>query len=131
MADDASADGDPATRWETQCYSSQFMVGKPGVGLVVGLAQPAAGTLTFDLDLAPSQIEVFATAGAEIPAQLDAWGAPIAPKSLKEQPGPIEASTPTPVRNLLIVFRELPPDTGCSDAYPYRGAISEVTFTPS
>jgi len=131
LADDASADGDPATRWETQCYSSQFMVGKPGVGLVVGLAQPAAGTLTFDLDLAPSQIEVFATAGAEIPAQLDAWGAPIAPKSLKEQPGPIEASTPTPVRNLLIVFRELPPDTGCSDAYPYRGAISEVTFTPS
>ena len=70
-----------ATRdtWRTQCYSSQFMVGqagrRPGRRR---LAQPAAGTLTFDLDLAPSQIEVFATAGAEIPAQLDAWGAPIA-----------------------------------------------------
>ena len=68
LADDALADGDPATRWETQCYSSQFMVGKPGVGLVVGLAQEAAGTLSFDVDLAPSQIEVFATADAEIPA---------------------------------------------------------------
>ena len=131
LADDALADGDPATRWETQCYSSQFMVGKPGVGLVVGLAQDAAGTLSFDVDLAPFQIEVFATASAEIPAQLDAWGPPIAPKSLSEQPGTIEATAPTPVRNMLIVFRELPPDTGCSDAYPYRGSINEVTFTPA
>ena len=129
LADDAIADGDPATRWETQCYSSQFMVGKPGVGLAVGLAQEAAGTLSFDVDLAPFQIEVFATADAEIPAQLDAWGPPIAPKSLSEQPGTIEATTPTPVRHLLIVFRELPPDSGCSDAYPYRGSINEVTFT--
>ena len=40
----------------------------------------------------------------------------------------MQVTPPSPVRHLLIVFRELPPDSGCSDTYPYRGSIGEVRF---
>src|SRR5690606_30189260 len=54
------------------CYSSEFM-GKPGVGLVVTLTEPATGTLSFEAGNAPYQIDVFASAEAEPPGSIDGW----------------------------------------------------------
>ena len=44
-------------------------------------AAPAAGTLAFDVDTAPYQIDVFATADEDQPGDIDGWGPPIAERN--------------------------------------------------
>ena len=41
----ALADGSGATSWSTECYSSQYMGGKSGVGLIVTLSAASSGVL--------------------------------------------------------------------------------------
>ena len=70
----ALADGIPATNWQTECYGDRYF-GKEGVGLVVNLAAPAAGTLSFNVTTAPFQLFVYASDDATIPADIADWGA--------------------------------------------------------
>ncbi len=126
LASAALADGNPTTGWITECYSNQY-TGKPGVGLVVSLSAAATGTLRFEVGTAPYNVFVFASDGAA-PASLDAWGTEIARRNAAT-PGTVEVPIETAASNVLLWFVEIGPDSGCSDARPHRGSISEITFT--
>ena len=121
------ADGNPATSWPTTCYSSRYMGGKPGVGLVVtfdGLAQQA---LTVDVQTAPYQVDFFASDADVIPASLDAWGPPLGATAFANDPETIVSPVPpAPAKHVLILLKELGQDGSCSDANPYRGRLGEI-----
>ncbi len=122
------ADGNPATSWPTTCYSSRYMGGKPGVGLVVtfdGLAQQA---LTVDVQTAPYQVDFFASDADVIPASLDAWGPPLGATAFANDPETVVSPVPpAPAKHMLILLKELGQDGSCSDANPYRGRLGEIS----
>ena len=128
MAQRALADGDPATAWQTLCYSSAYFGGEQRVGLVVELDAPSAGTLEFDVSGGPYQLEVYGS--NRLPATTEAWGAPLAPTASGDESGTVRVEVSEGVDNLLILLVRLPPDPGCTGANPYRGRIGEVAFTP-
>ena len=119
--------------WSTSCYSNQYL-GKSGVGVVVTLDQAATGTLAFGVESSRYQIDVFATASDTIPAEIGdpAWGTPLNGDDAiyREEPTQISLPVATPARHLLILFREVGPDGGCSGQNPYRSTLSDVTFGP-
>ena len=121
------ADGNPATSWPTTCYSSRYMGGKPGVGLVVtfdGLAQQA---LTVDVQTGPYQVDFFASDADVVPASLDAWGPPVGATAFANDPETVVSPVPpAPARHMLILLKELGQDGSCSDANPYRGRLGEI-----
>ena len=121
------ADGNAATSWPTTCYSSRYMGGKPGVGLVVtfdGLAQQA---ITVDVQTGPYQVDFFASDAEAIPTSLEAWGAPLASTAFANDPETVVSPVPAaPARHILILLKELGPDGTCSDANPYRGRLGEI-----
>ena len=121
------ADGNAATSWPTTCYSSRYMGGKPGVGLVVsfdGLAQQA---ITVDVQTGPYQVDFFASDAEAIPTSLDAWGAPLGATTFANDPETVTSPVPAvPARHILILLKELGPDGTCSDANPYRGRLGEI-----
>jgi len=125
----AAALADGAGPWQTVCYSSRFL-GKPGVGIVVSLDTAATGTIGFDVGGAPAQIDLFSTGGEEIPDSIEAWGEPLGPVLYAEAPGPQTTTLTEPARHVLVLFREIGPDPGCSANNPYRGSLGAVTFTP-
>jgi serine/threonine-protein kinase len=125
----ALADGSGATSWSTECYSSQYMGGKSGVGLIITLSAASAGRLAVESVNAPYALQVFATADAAPPPTLDGWGQPVDVKAFASTPGVIETSVATPATHLLVWLTELGPDNGCSTANPYRGRLAEITFT--
>jgi serine/threonine-protein kinase len=127
LAGAAVADDDAATNWRTLCYSSRYM-GKEGVGLAVSLTRAGSGTLSFDVGNAPYTVDVFAAETRAVPAAIAEWGPQVGERSFSEQPGTVQVTTSTPVRHLLILFREIGPDGGCTAANPYRGAIGNVRF---
>ena len=110
------------------CYARALMGDKPGVGLALTLAAPAGGTLAFDVGTAPFQVEVFTSEAAAVPARFADWGAAIADKTFSDQAGTVQVGLPAPARHVLIVFRELGRDPGCTAANPYRGTIGEIRF---
>ncbi len=63
----ALADGSGATSWSTECYSSQYMGGKSGVGLIVTLSAASSGVLRVESVNAPYALQVFASADATPP----------------------------------------------------------------
>ncbi len=121
------ADGNTATTWPTTCYSSQYMGGKPGVGLVVTFDGPAQQAITVDVQTAPYQVDFFASDAEVIPASLDAWGAPLASTAFANDPETVVSPVPAaPARHILILLKELGRDGTCSDANPFRGRLGEV-----
>ena len=122
-------DGNPATVWRTNCYSDPYFNGKPGVGLVVELSAAAAGTADITVDNAPYQLEVFASNAATIPASVGEWGHPVQPKSFSNTPGTVSAAISTPARFVLVLVIQAAQDPGCSNSFPYRAGIAEVSFT--
>ncbi|HWM19081.1 MAG TPA: serine/threonine-protein kinase [Ilumatobacteraceae bacterium] len=125
----ALADGSGATSWSTECYSSQYMGGKSGVGLIVTLSAASAGRLDVESVNAPYALQVFASADATPPSTLAGWGEPIDAKAFAATPGVIETTVSTPASHLLVWLTELGPDSGCTSANPYRGRLAEITFT--
>ncbi len=123
----ALADDDPATNWRTLCYSDRFM-GKEGVGLAVSLSRRGTGTLSFDVGNAPYTVDVFATAARNLPATIADWGDQISERAFSQQPGRVQVATPEAARHLLILFREIGQDGGCSAANPYRGTLGNIRF---
>jgi serine/threonine-protein kinase len=125
----ALADGSPATSWSTECYSSQYMGGKRGVGLIVTLSAPSAGRLEVESVNAPYALQVFASADATPPTAIEGWGEPLDDKAFAAVPGVVETTVSAPANHLLVWLTELGNDNGCTSANPYRGRLAEITFT--
>jgi serine/threonine protein kinase len=127
----ALADGNPATSWPTTCYSSKYMGGKPGVGIVVtfdGLSQQA---ITVDAQNGPYQVDFFASDAEAIPSSVEEWGAPLGATEFADEPATVVSPVPSaPARHVLILLKELGRDSSCSDANPYRGRLGEVAIAP-
>jgi len=123
----ALADDDAATNWRTLCYADRFM-GKEGVGLAVSLSRPGAGSLSFDVGNAPYTVDVFASSSRNLPPTIADWGEQIGERAFSQQPGRVQVSTPEEARHLLILFREIGQDGGCSGANPYRGTLGNISF---
>jgi hypothetical protein len=128
LAQQALADGNPATNWITQCYSDQYM-GKDGVGLVVTLPTAVAGMLTFDVGHAPFQVDVYATSDDPPPTSFDDWGERLA-HEVNSVPGTAEVVIPSAVKYVLIRVMEPGRHSGgCNASNPHQGMIGEIAFT--
>jgi serine/threonine-protein kinase len=119
-------DGDPATAWTTVCYSSKFLGGKGGVGLVADLGSARTGTITATIDSAPYQVRIYDAPDGAVPASFGGWGEPLAFANDTE-PGVVTATLTTPARYVLVSFIELGKGSTCS-SNPYRGDISDISF---
>ncbi len=127
LAGSALADGDPSTNWRTLCYSSQFMGGKRGVGLIVTLDAAGLARLSVDVGHAPYQVQFYASDFDGAPPTIDAWGAPLGATAFATEPGTVVSDIPPrPTKYLLVLVSEIGPDAGCTDSNPYRGTIGEI-----
>jgi serine/threonine-protein kinase len=123
------ADGTSATSWPTTCYSSRYMGGKPGVGLVVTFDDLAQQAISVDVQTGPYQVDFFASDAEAIPTSLDAWGAPLGSTAFANDPETVVSPVPpVPARHILILLKELGRDGTCSDANPYRGRLGEIAI---
>jgi serine/threonine-protein kinase len=123
----ALADADTSTSWPTVCYSSRYMGGKPGVGLVVSFDALAQHALTVDVQTGPYQVDFFASDADSIPPTLDSWGAPLGSTQFANDPATVVSPVPpAPARHVLILLKELGQDASCTDANPYRGRLGNI-----
>ncbi len=121
-------DGAGSTSWSTECYSNQYMGGKVGVGVVLELSAPATGTVEVTFGSRPWTAEIF---GAdEVPSGLNGWGGAVDKQYSTTELSSTFSLGPTPHRYVLVLLRELGTDPGCSDNNPFRGRISELTYSP-
>jgi eukaryotic-like serine/threonine-protein kinase len=130
LAQLALAGDDPASAWPTLCYSSRFLGGKRGVGLVVSLTAPGAGSFGVDSLNAPYQLELYASGADAPPADPDDWGESLVGNRYAETPGRVETDVPSGTQHVLVWLRELGPDEACSSTNPYRGRLGNITFSP-
>ena len=121
-------DNNPATTWTTVCYSSQYFGSAAGVGVVVQLSGMGIGTLAATFRSAPWNAEVFVSPGKAIPATIEGWGLRVA-DSYGTTAGPATFSVTTPGQNVLLLMREAGRSSSCSDNNPYKGILSELSFT--
>lgn len=124
----ALADGNESTVWSTECYQNQWMGGKEGVGLVLDLLAPGSGTLSVGVFSAPYQVAVYATTEALAPLDLAGWTT-VGDTQFADAPGTINVPVDIAATHLLVWFKELGPDSGCSSTNPYRGRLGEISFT--
>lgn len=125
----AAADGVPGTAWGTVCYSDKYLGGKRGVGLVVSLDVPAQRAVRADVLSAPYQVTFHASDAETIPATIEGWGPELGPTQFANETGTVTSPIPpTPVRHVLITFKELGRDGTCTDANPYRGRLGEIAL---
>ena len=123
------ADSNAATSWPTTCYSSRYMGGKPGVGLVVTFDQLAQQAITVDVQTGPYQVDFFSSDADVIPATLDAWGPPLGSTAFADDPDTVVSPVPpAPGRHMLILLKELGRDGTCSDENPHRGRLGEIAL---
>ena len=120
-------DNDLSTAWTTVCYSSKFLGGKQGVGVIADLGSNGTGTFTVALGSAPYQVKVFAAPDGSVPTSFSAWGSPIDSFNGVEATD-LSVELTTPARFVLVSFNELGTDPACTDN-PYRGVIKELSFS--
>jgi serine/threonine-protein kinase len=125
----ALADGSASTAWPTECYSDKYLGGKRGVGLVLTLSAPSAGTLSVDALNGPYQLDVYATDADAPPGDLAGWQQ-IGDTSFAEQPETVTVDVGVAATHLLVWLKELGPDEACSNANPYRGRLGEISYVP-
>ena len=116
-------DGRPGTAWATEGYSSPDLGNlKPGVGLIVGLAEPAeVGTVSVGTSVPGFEFSVFASDSAEN------WdlSAPIATATAEDQ---TEVDVEDVEARYVLLWITNLADDGSGD---YRAAINEVeVFAP-
>jgi eukaryotic-like serine/threonine-protein kinase len=125
----AIADGSASTSWPTECYSNKFLSGKRGVGLIISLSGPSAGTFHVESLNAPYQIEVMTSSAPTPPAELEGWQQ-IGEKHFADQPGGVDVDVADPATFVLVWLKELGPDEACTERNPFRGRLGEISFTP-
>lgn len=120
----AALDGDPTTAWRTECYDSPPLGGlKPGVGLVLELAEVAALAELQVAARAPGW-EAEAYVATEPGGSLADWGEPVARVTAAE------ATTAVPLdgaegRLVLLWFTRLPRSEDCR-GHPYGVSVAEL-----
>jgi hypothetical protein len=125
----AGADGNSATSWGTVCYSSKYLGGKGGVGLVVSFDGPMQQAVKVDLLTAPYQVAFFATDSETIPATIAEWGPELGPTQFANDTGTVTSPVPpAAARHVLIMLKELGVDGTCTDANPFRGRLGEIAL---
>ena len=125
----ALADGSASTAWPTECYSDKYLGGKRGVGLILSLSSPSAGTLSVDTLNGPYQLEVYASTDEAAPADLSGWS-PVGGNNFGDDPATVTADVDVAATHLLLWLKELGPDEACSTANPFRGRLGEVSYQP-
>jgi len=125
----SAIDGDPSTKWNTVCYSSEYLGGKGGVGLAITLDAPSTGTLTIDVDSAPFIVDVHTSANDTAPTEISGWG-PAVNSDDSLQPEVLSVPITAPATHVLVLVRQLGSSGFCSNDNPFRGTISEVDFAP-
>jgi hypothetical protein len=99
------------------------------VGVAISLDNASAGTLRFTIANAPAQLDVYASAAPGVPATITDWGAPILEGAAVDEAGRVTSvAVDQPAQHLLIWFRQVPRDDGCSSRNPHRGTIGEISF---
>ncbi len=121
-------DNNPATSWTTVCYGNQYFGSKGGVGVVVQLSGIGIGSLAATFGTAPWNAEVFVSTSETIPTTLDGWGLRVS-DSFGAEPGAATFPVATPGRNVLLLMREAGRSTSCSNSNPYKGMLSDLSFT--
>ena len=133
--DDTAAlaiDGNPATHWTTSCYNNRYFNGRPGIGLIVSLSAAATGSLSVSVDSAPFQFRVYTSNAGTPPNSMSGWGSAVQSKSSGDTAATIVVPiTSKPVRYVLVLVLEAGKDPVCGANFPYRAAISEISFSPA
>jgi tRNA A-37 threonylcarbamoyl transferase component Bud32 len=125
----ALADGSASTAWPTECYSDKYLGGKRGVGLIVTLSSPSAGTVSVETLNAPYQLEFYSTTAENPPGDLSDWSL-VGDTYFAESPGTVDATIDVAASNVLVWLKELGPDDACSSSNPYRGRLGEISYQP-
>lgn len=123
-----TTDGDRGTVWPTVCYKSETFGSKSGVGLIVQLNEPNLARIDVDITNTTWRADMYAS--NTLSDSVSAWGEPIAQGSSDDGPTLIGITT-SPVQYVMIYLREVDRDSGCSDANPYRGNVSEIRVSPA
>ena len=129
QADLALADGSASTAWPTECYQNEYMDGKSGVGLILGLNGAATGTVSAESLNGPFQIDVLVANGESAPSSLDGWSQ-VGATQFSDDPGVIEVDLAEPASFVLIWLKRLGPDEACTESNPFRGRLGEISFRP-
>ena len=87
----------------------------------------ASGTISFDVGSAPYVVDVFATAGEQIPAQVDLWGERVE-RVTGNSPAPHTVPIPTAARHVLVLFQQAARSPTCDGGLPYRAMLGELAF---
>lgn len=120
-------DGDPDTTWSTVCYESPYFGGKRGIGLVVGFDTATNGVLDIEVASGPWIVHVYGSDGAA-PADLEAWGEPIA-QDFGNEPTTMSVDLGSrPVQHVLVLMKQGASSEECSEANPNRGSIAEISI---
>ena len=120
-------DGDPDTSWNTVCYESPYFGGKRGIGLVVGFDTATTGVLDIDVASGPWIVHVYGTDGAA-PAELEAWGDPIA-QDFGNEPTTMSVDLGSrAVQHVLVLMKQGSESDACSEDNPNRGSIAEISL---
>lgn len=122
----ALSDGNPATSWATLCYQNEFFGSKRGVGIVMQLSRPATGQVKAEVRTSPWRIEVFGA--PTLPDTLEGWGEPMKVNNGTNS-GPASFDVTTPSSHVLVLFTQIGPSSQCSSANPFKGVLSELSFT--
>ncbi len=127
QAGNAIADGSDSTSWPTECYSNEYLSGKRGVGLILGLSGAAAGTLSVESLNGPYQIDVYASTAAAAPTTLEAW-TKVGETAFADQPGTLTRQVAVPATFVLVWLKQLGRDEACTENNPFRGRLGEITY---
>ena len=121
-------DNNPATLWTTVCYGDKYFGSKAGVGLVLELSGNGIGTINANFAGGPWNAEVYASTADVMPAKFEDWGLRVA-NAYGDNAGMGTFNVQTPGRWMLLKLVEVGRSIGCSNANPYKGSISDLTFT--
>jgi serine/threonine-protein kinase len=124
----ALTDGNPATSWTTVCYGNKYFGSKAGLGIVVQLSGIGLGTIAANFMTAPYSAEVYASTSEAIPTTIEDWGLRVGSAS-STTTGVASVNVEVPARNVLFLLREIGPSGGCSNNNPFRGELSDLSFT--
>ena len=124
----ALLDNNPASEWTTVCYGNQFFGSKVGVGVVATLSGVGLGDLVANFANGPYSADVFVSTAETAPASVDEWGLRVGTAYSKD-PGTATFEVNAPARHVLLLLREMGRSNSCSNANPYKGRISDLSFT--
>lgn len=124
----ALLDNDPTTSWTTVCYGNKYFGSKEGVGLVITLSGIGIGKLSTNFLTAPWSAEVYASTADATPATFSDWGMRVG-DLYGDAAGPAAFDVTAPAHKVLLLLREVGRSTTCSNRNPYKGILSELSFT--